>query len=198
MKVLGLTGGIAGGKSAIAAMLRGRGIPVFDADREVHRLLAENVETIAEIAAYFPQAVHDGVVDRAMLGKIVFKDREALRQLEAILHPRVRAAEEAYIASQRSSGETVIALEIPLLFETGAEALCDAVITASAPLAVRHARALAREGMTQEKWLDITARQWTDEARNAAADFVIDTGGTREQTERQVEAALAVLGEGTK
>jgi dephospho-CoA kinase len=194
MRVIGVTGGMASGKSTLARWLAGAGFPHLDADALVHQLMAQDAQTIHEIAAAFPEAVEDGAISRAKLSAIITQDATQIATLESILHPRVRAAEEAAIAQARAAGKAAIILDIPLLFETGADALCDLVIAASAPEAVRKERAFARPGMSEAKWQRLIARQWTDAQRNARADVVIDTTKTMEETQAQLQALLQQWG----
>ena len=126
MIVLGLTGSIGMGKSTAAAMLRRLGVPVHDADRAVHRLMAKGGKAVPLVARAFPDAVTGGVVDRAALGRIVFADRAALMTLEHILHPMVRADERRFLAAATRRGARLVVLDIPLLFETGGERRCAA------------------------------------------------------------------------
>lgn len=187
--IIGITGGIASGKSTIARLMEGPGITHLDADKLVHRLLAEDAHTIALVSDAFPGTVRAGTVDRKALGLAVAGNAEKLAALEQLLHPRVRAAEETAIAHARETGQRAVLLDIPLLFETGAEELCDWVIAATAPLEVRRERALSR-GMPEATFARFVARQLTDDERNARADAVIDTGGTLAHTEQQVQALL--------
>lgn len=188
--VLGLTGGIASGKSTLAAHARSLEIPVFDADKAVHVLYENDVAMRQEILAAFPEAEHHGVIDRQKLGAAVFANEERLKQLEAILHPHVRAQEIAFIKNARALGEKIIILEIPLLFETAAETLCDSVIVAAAPESIRKQRAFLRAGMTEEKWQRIIARQLPELVRRNHADIVIDTSGAPKSACEKFEALL--------
>jgi len=174
--VLGLTGSIGMGKSTAAAMLRDMGLPVHDADAAVHRLMAPGGRAVPEIAAAFPDAVADGAVDRRALGARVFADKAALQRLEAILHPKVRAEAHRFIEARRYRGDDLVVLDIPLLFETGGERLCDAVAVVSAPRFVQEARVLTRPGMTREKLAAIRAQQLPDADKRRRADIVVPTG----------------------
>ena len=165
MIVLGLTGGIAMGKSRAAAMFRAYGVPVFDADAEVHALMAPGGAATAPVAAAFPGCLGpDGGVDRGELGRRVLGDPPALRRLEAIVHPLVRA------------GVRLVLLDIPLLFETGGEERVDAVAVVSASPLLQAQRALRRPGMTPEKLRRILAQQVPDAERRKRADFVLPSG----------------------
>ena len=192
MMVIGLTGGIASGKSTIAERFARHGLKVLDADAAVHVLLDGAARDA--IASAFPDAMHAGNIDRKALGAIVFSNPEKLTQLEAILHPLVRAAEEAFIAEQKAIGAKAAVLEIPLLFETMADSLCEVTITASAPESVRVARAMARPNMTEAKLEFVLNRQLPEEVRNRRADQTIDTSGTLEYTYAQVDKLVAQWG----
>jgi dephospho-CoA kinase len=176
MKVLGLTGSIGMGKSTAAAMLRRLRIPVHDADATVHRLFAKGGAAVPAIAAAFPGVVRDGAVDRAALGAKVFRDKAALRRLEAIVHPLVRAAEGAFLRRARREGRALVVLDIPLLFETGGERRCDAVAVVSAPAFLQAQRVLRRPGMTPERLAQVRRSQMPDAAKRKRADAVIPTG----------------------
>lgn len=191
MKVIGVTGGMASGKTTVAKLIARDQFPHLDADALVHQLMSHDKDTIQSIAAAFPNSVVNGVISRAVLSHRVTGDARAVPVLESILHPRVRAAEERAIAEARHAGKRAVVLDIPLLFETGAEALCDVVVAASAPLELRHARAMARPNMTEEKWHRLVSRQLNEAERCARADAVIDTAGSMEETQQQVSALLA-------
>ena len=193
MFVLGLTGSIGMGKSAAATMLRRMGLPLHDADKAVHRLLAKGGAAVAAIEAAFPDVVIDGAVDRQRLGAQVFEDRAALEGLEAILHPAVRRAARAFLRQQARGGQSLVGLDIPLLFETGGEALCDAVIVVSAPRFVQQARVLSRPGMTPARLRAIQAKQMPDRDKRRRADFVVNTGLSKAETLRQLRAVVTLL-----
>jgi dephospho-CoA kinase len=191
MIVAGLTGSIGMGKSTVAAYLRQQGIPVLDADKVVHDLYAGAAVPIIE--AVFPGTTKDGEVDRQALAAKVLGSPSELKKLEAIIHPRVRAAEWSFLLAEQDKGADLAVLEIPLLFETGAHGLFDAVIVVSAPADAQRARLLARPGMTTEKLEAILARQWSDAAKRAEADFVVDTGAPVEDTYRQIDAVVTEI-----
>lgn len=192
--VIGVTGGMASGKSTIARMLSGRGIAHVDADKLVHQLLQHDHATGAEIAAAFPAAKKGHSIDRAALANHVTKHPESLAMLEAILHPRVRAMEEEAIAIARRNGLRALVLDIPLLFETDADSLCDVVIVAHAPLQHRRRRAFARVGMSEAKWQRLIDRQLPDRHRNALADIVIRTDMGKAAVKKQVKALMRAWG----
>lgn len=187
--VLGLTGSIGMGKSTTAALFREAGVPVHDADATVHALYASG-PTVALVEQAFPGATGPAGVDRAALGARVVNDSAAMARLEAIIHPLVRQAEEDFLAQARAAGHPVVVLDIPLLFETGGESRCDAVIVVSAPSSVQKQRVLDRPGMTQERFAAILARQMPDSEKRARADVVIDTGRGAQDARRQVQAVL--------
>ncbi|MFA7430470.1 MAG: dephospho-CoA kinase [Rhodospirillaceae bacterium] len=191
MIVLGVTGSIAMGKSTACALLRAQGVPVHDADATVHRLFATGGAAVPLIAQAFPGVVVEGRVDRTLLGPRVLGNTEALRRLEAIVHPLVRAEEKAFLDRYRRAGRSVVALDIPLLFETGGEARCDATLTVSAPAFLQRQRALRRPGMTAEKFAAILARQMPDAQKRRRADYVVPSGLGRAVTWRALAGILA-------
>ncbi len=188
MIVAGLTGSIGMGKSTVAAYLRDQDVPVLDADKIVHDLYAGEAAPLIEAA--FPGATRDGVVDRAALAAKVLGAPMELKKLEAIIHPRVRAAEWGFLLDEHDNGADLAILEIPLLFETASHDLFDAIIVVSAPAEMQRARLMARPGMTAEKLDAIVARQLPDKDKRARADFVVDTGAPLEDTYRQIDAVL--------
>jgi dephospho-CoA kinase len=190
MIVLGVTGGIGMGKSTVAAQLRHMGAKVLDSDRVVHALLAPGGKAVAPIAARFPAAVTNGAVDRRELGRQVFHHRESLLALEAILHPLVVVEQQRFRARMARLGARIVALDIPLLFETGAEARCDATLVASAPAFLQRQRVLRREGMTDQKLVAIMERQMPDRHKRRLADATITTGLGRAHSYRQLRAFL--------
>lgn len=192
--ILGLTGSIGMGKSAVALMLRGLGVPVFDADAAVHRLQAPGSALLPAIEAEFPGTTGPSGVLRQELGARVFGDPAALKRLEAIMHPAVAALREAFLIEH--AAEPLVVFDIPLLYEKGHGAGLDAVAVVSAPAAMQRARVLARPGMTEEKFAQILALQVPDADKRARADHVIDTGVTLAETEQQVAALVARLREG--
>jgi dephospho-CoA kinase len=193
MIILGLTGSIGMGKTTAAAQLRRLRVPVHDADAAVHALMARKGAAVAPIAAEFPTTVKDGKVDRAALGRIVYADATALRRLEAIVHPLVRAREEAFLCRCARRGEPLVVLDIPLLFETGGERRVDATIVLSAPLFLQRQRVMRRPGMTAERFARIRAHQISDAEKRKRADFVVHTGLGKGATLRELMAALKVL-----
>ncbi|MBV8168701.1 MAG: dephospho-CoA kinase [Alphaproteobacteria bacterium] len=176
MLVLGLTGSIAMGKSTAADMLRRRGLAVYDSDAGVHRMLARGGRAVPAIAKRFPSVVRDGAVDRQALGRIVFGDAAALKDLEAIVHPLVRQAQGRFLRAQARRRARAVVLDVPLLFEAGTVALCDAALVVSAPAWLQRQRVLRRPGMTAEKLAGILAKQMPDAQKRRRADAVIPTG----------------------
>ncbi|MGO4570772.1 dephospho-CoA kinase [Microvirga sp. 2TAF3] len=188
--VLGLTGSIGMGKSATAAIFRRFNVPVHDADAAVHALYRGRAAPLIEKA--FPGTVADGIVDRARLGAAVFDAPERMKELESIIHPLVREEEEAFL-EEISPLAPVAVLDIPLLFETGGEKRCDAVLVVTAPADVQRARVLARPDMTEEKFNAILLKQMPDPEKRARAHFLVDTGRGFASAEAQVWSILACL-----
>lgn len=168
---LGLTGSIGMGKSTAAGMFRALGHPVWDADAAVHRLYAPGGAAVAPVAAAFPGTFSDGGIDRGLLRAALGADAAAFARLEAIVHPLVAADRAAFIAAHAQA--PIVVLDIPLLFETGAEGALDGVAVVSAPADVQRARVLARPGMTEENFRLILSRQMPDAEKRARADWVI-------------------------
>ena len=193
MFVLGLTGSIGMGKTTAAKMLRRMGLPLHDADLAVHRLLAKGGAAVAAVEAAFPGVVADGAVDRERLGAQVFEDRAALKRLEGILHPAVRRTTRAFLGRYGRAGRSLVVLDIPLLFETGGESLCDAVVVVTAPPFVQRARVMARRGMTPARFQAILAKQMPDREKRRRADFVVNTGLSKATTLRQLRAIVTLL-----
>ena len=193
MVILGLTGSIGMGKSAAAQTLRLLGVPVYDSDATVHRLLGRDGQAVDAVAAAFPGVRRGNEIDRQRLAKRVFGDAAALARLERILHPRVRRATLAFLKRQCRARRTIVVLDIPLLFETGGERLCDAVVVVSAPASVQAARVLKRPGMTRARFEAILATQMSDREKRRRADFVVQTGGSRRQTLRCLSALVRVM-----
>jgi dephospho-CoA kinase len=191
MLVIGLTGSAGMGKSTVAAHFRSRGIPVLDADAEVHRLYEGAAVPLIEAA--FPGTTAGGKVDRAKLSAALLNAPRDFARLEAIVHPLVKAAERAFLQRSLADRAAMAVLEIPLLFETGGDARVDATIVVSAPAAVQRERILARPGMTAEKLDALLARQMPDAEKRARADFVVDTGLPLAETLAQVDRIIDTL-----
>ena len=189
MFILGLTGSVGMGKSVTAKMFAEEGVPVSDADAIVHRLY--EAEAVAPIEAAFPGTTAGGKVDRVKLGERVIGNADEMRRLEAIVHPLVAEARDAFLAEAERSGAPVAVLDIPLLYETGGERLCDAVVVVSAPPELQRERVLARPGMTEAKFAAILAKQMPDAEKRARAAFVVDTSRGLEPAAAQVRDILA-------
>ena len=173
MRIVGLTGSIGMGKSAAADFLRFLGVPVYDADAAVHAVYARGGAAVAPVGAAWPAAVRDGAIDRAALSALIAADPSVLPRLEGIVHPIVRRRQERFLMAASQRRAPLIALDIPLLFETGGDGRCDAVLVVSAPAFVQRARVLARPEMTAEKLTLMLARQMPDAEKCARADFVV-------------------------
>jgi dephospho-CoA kinase len=188
MIVLGLTGSIGMGKSTAAGFFAECGVPVHDADAVVHWLYAG--EATPAVEAAFPGTTRDGAVDRARLGERVLGDPLALKRLEAIVHPLVQRDEEQFLAEAEAAGAEVAVLNIPLLFESGSNRRCDAIVVVSAPAEMQRERVLSRPGMTQEKFTRLLAQQVPDAEKRRRADFVVDSSKDFDSTRAQVRAIL--------
>ena len=191
MIVLGLTGSIGMGKSTTARMFVEQGVPVHDSDEAVHRLYAGAAAPLVEAA--FPGTTRDGVVDRALLAARILGDADAIRRVEAIVHPLVRADADAFLARARASGAPIVVLDIPLLFETGGRGRVDKIVVVTAPAEVQRQRVLARPGMTEEKFRAILARQVPDAEKRRLADFIVDSSQGMEAARDQVRAIIDAL-----
>jgi dephospho-CoA kinase len=191
MIVLGLTGSIGMGKSTVAKMFADEGVAVFDADAAVHRLQGPEGALVEQIEAHFPGTTGPEGVDRGALAERVLGEPEALRRLEALVHPAVAREREAFLAEHDAA--PLVVLDIPLLFEVGGSEKVDRIVVVSAPVEVQRERVLRRPGMTEEKFERILARQLPDEEKRARADFVISTAGPKDETRRAVRRILACL-----
>lgn len=191
MTVLGLTGSIGMGKSTTAKMFVDAGVPVHDSDETVHRLYAGKAVPLVEAA--FPGTVIAGSVDRTELARRVLGNAAALKTLEAIVHPLVRADADAFLARHRAAGAPLVVLDIPLLFETGGRNRVDKVVVVTAPADIQRARVLARPDMSEEKLAAILAKQVPDAEKRRQADFVIDTGEGMDAARAAVGAIIAEL-----
>ncbi|HZT26800.1 MAG TPA: dephospho-CoA kinase [Pseudolabrys sp.] len=191
MIVLGLTGSLGMGKSTAAKMFAEEGVPVHDADAAVHRLY--DGEAAGAIEQAFPGTAAGGKVDRTKLSARVIGDAAAMRRLEAIVHPLVRRSEERFLAEAKRTGAAVAVLDIPLLYETGGDKRCDAVVVVSAPPEMQRQRVLARPGMTEAKFQALLAKQVPDAEKRARADFVVDSGQGFEHARSQIREILAAV-----
>lgn len=189
MFILGLTGSIGMGKTATAKMFAEEGVPVQDADAAVHALYEGKATPLIEAA--FPGTTADGRVDRVKLGTMVIGKPEAMAKLEKIVHPLVAQERDGFLADAEKAGADVVVLDIPLLYETGSDINCDAVVVVSAPAEVQRARVLARPGMTEERFAAILAKQMPDADKRARADFIVDTSQGFDAARQQVREILA-------
>lgn len=193
MMVIGLTGSIGMGKSTTAQMFADEGVPVYDADATVHELYDLGGAAVAGIDAEFPGVVVEGRVDRKALSARVLGAPEALKRLEAIVHPLMTATRAAFFTKATAAHADIVVLDIPLLYETGGEAKVDKVIVVSAAAEIQRQRVMAREGMTAEKLDAILVRQMPDAEKRARADFIIDTGQGLDVARDQVRRVIAAL-----
>lgn len=193
MIIIGLTGSIAMGKSTVTGFFEKHGAAVTNADIIVHRLYESDAEVIAEIKSQWPQAVEENKINRIKLGQAVFGNAEALKKLENLLHPKAEEAEKIFIRQAQQEGKWLVVLDIPLLFEVGAEKRVDKVVVVSAPYEMQKKRALMRSGMTEEKFNHILARQMPDAEKRARADFIVDTGKTHLHSEAEVVGIIRTL-----
>jgi dephospho-CoA kinase len=191
--LVGLTGSIGMGKSTTAAMFREAGVPVYDADAAVHDLYDVGGAAVGPVGEAFPGAVKDGRVDREALRQAVLGDPEALKRLNAIVHPLVGRDRAGFFAQAEAQGADMVVLDIPLLFETGGHANVDAVVVASAPADMQRERVLARPGMTPDRLDAILAQQMGDAEKRARAHFVVDTSKGLEPARAQVARIIAAL-----
>ena len=201
MIVVGLTGSIGMGKSTAATMLKKLGIPVHEADVEVHALLAPGSRAYRAVAAVFPYFEHpqiygrknkNGVriINRKKLGTVVFDNDKKRKKLEGILHPLVRDAQNKFIRAQKNMGCKIAVLDIPLLFETGGETRVDYIIVVTAPSYIQRARVLARPGMSDKKFRAILKRQMPDREKRRRADYVVQSGLGRAQMMKELKSVL--------
>lgn len=191
MLIVGLTGSIGMGKSTAAARFLERGIAVFDADAEVHRLYAGPIA--ADIERAFPGATTDGKVDRAKLSTILLGKPEKFAELERIVHPRIRAAERRFVQAEHAKGAAIAVLEVPLLFEAGGYRVVDVIVVVSTDEETQRARVLSRPGMSKAKFATIRGRQLSETEKRVRADFVVETGGTVEGCNSQIDVIIDKL-----
>ncbi|MBS0253173.1 MAG: dephospho-CoA kinase [Proteobacteria bacterium] len=191
MLVVGLTGSIGMGKSTAAARFRARGIAVFDADAEVHRLYAGSLAD--EVEKAFPGSLTNGAVDRAKLSEHLIAAPHRFKELEAIVHPRVHEAERKFLNAEYEHGSALAVLEVPLFLEAGRDEHVDAIIVVTASREVQRQRVLARGGMTDEKFEAVVARQLSEAEKQIRADFVVDTSGSVENCNSQIDVVITKL-----
>jgi dephospho-CoA kinase len=193
MITVGLTGSIGMGKSTTAAMFAAQGVPVYDADAEVHALYAKGGAAVGPVGEAFPGVVVDGAIDRPLLSRQVVGKPDEMKRLEAIVHPLVGMSRVDFFERAAAAKADIVILDIPLLFETGGEKRMDAVVVVSAPADVQRQRVLARPDMDEAKLDAILARQMADAEKRARAHFVIDTGQGLDHAREQVREVLRVL-----
>lgn len=189
MMILGLTGSIGMGKSTTARLFAEEGVPVHDADAAVHALYEG--EAVAPVEAAFPGTTRDGHVDRALLTQAVVGKPDAMKRLEAIVHPLVAQARDRFLVDARAAGAPVVVLDIPLLFETGGDKLVDAIVVVSAAPEIQRQRVMERPGMTVEKFEALLAKQTPDDEKRRRADYIVDSGHGIEAARQQVREILA-------
>jgi dephospho-CoA kinase len=193
MIVIGLTGSIGMGKSTTARMFADEGAWVWNADDAVHRLYARGGAAVEPVGKAFPGVVVDGAVDRDRLAAALGRDDDAFRRLERIVHPLVAAGRVEDLARAEADGVRLAVLDIPLLFETGADAAFDAVVVVTADPDIQAERVLARTGMTRERFEAVLARQTPDAEKRRRADFLVDTGRGLEAARAQVQDVIATV-----
>ena len=188
MFILGLTGSIGMGKTTTARLFAEEGVPVHDSDAAVHRLYEG--DAVAAIEQAFPGTTAAGKVDRQKLGAKVVNDATALKRLEGIVHPLVRQSETKFLEAARARGESIVVLDIPLLYETGGEKRVDAVVVVTAPAEIQRKRVLERPGMTPDKFAVLLQKQVPDAQKRVRADFIVDSGHGVEPAREQVRQIL--------
>lgn len=198
MIVIGLTGSIGMGKSTAAAIFRNLGVPVFDSDACVHDLSRPGGIAVEDVLAHFPESRSKNVgslptIDRQKLGKIIFANSNAREQLEAILHPYVWGEQAKFKQHMRRTGQKIVMMDIPLLFETGAQDRVDVTAVVTAPYLLQRQRVLARPGMDEEKFQAILKTQIPDRQKRRLADYIIPTGLGRALTTRSIKTLLKGL-----
>jgi dephospho-CoA kinase len=193
--ILGLTGSIGMGKSTAAQMLREENIPVFDSDAVVHKLMDVGGDAVEPVLALFPDVCdeHMRKINRAALGKIVFNDKGKLAQLEGILHPLVRLAQAEFYKEHSANDARIICYDIPLLYETKAQARMDYTMLVTAPYKIQRERVMARAGMTEEKFAAILESQISDDIKRKLADFIIPSGAGYDVMRRALRGVVGYL-----
>ncbi|WP_373088183.1 dephospho-CoA kinase [Sneathiella sp.] len=190
---IGLTGSIGMGKSTVASMFESLGIPVYDADAEVHKLYAKGGAGVEHLRNTFPAAVVDDAVDRKLLGELVVGNEAEIKRLEQIIHPLLADGRAAFFKAAEAAGHDIVVFDIPLIFETRGEDRVHKIVVVSAPHHVQKARVLERPGMSDEKFEAILARQMPDAEKRERADYIIDTDIPMEETFAQVKAIVEEL-----
>ncbi len=197
MIILGLTGSIGMGKSVATSMFRDMGVPVHCSDEAVHALLGPQGDAVAAVDAAFPgvKNPHENSINRKALGALIFGHDDNRKRLEAIIHPLVVASQKRFIAEQSKHQQPLVVLDIPLLYETGADARVDKVVVVSAPSFIQRQRVLARPGMSREKFESIRATQMPDAEKRRRADYVVQTGIGRAYTRNALRRIIKQLKE---
>jgi dephospho-CoA kinase len=193
MKVIGLTGSVAMGKTDTARLFAELGIPVFDSDAVVHKLYAKGGKAVPAVKRLCPEAIVAGAVDRRLLSAALMDDPDLLAKLEAAVHPLVRAELTRFLADEKSKNSKFVVVDVPLLFETGREKEFDIIVVVSAPAEIQKRRALARPGMTEEKLALILSRQLPDAMKRSKADYVVETGRGHDFARGQVNRIVNQL-----
>jgi dephospho-CoA kinase len=193
MLLIGLTGSIGMGKSETAKMFAAEGVPVYDADAEVHKLYQPGGAAVELLEEAFPGVVQNGAVDRALLSKQVIGNPDALKKLESIVHPLVGQANRAFLERSLKDGVEMVLLDIPLLFETGGRERVDVIVVVSAPYELQRERVLARPDMTEEKFQEIFAKQVSDADKRAGADYIVESDKGLDHACAQVRDIIADL-----
>lgn len=191
--IIGLTGSIGMGKTTASNMLYRRGLPVCDSDLLVHGMLARGGAAVSSVGATFDGVIKNGAVDRAALGKTVFGDVGALKQLEEIIHPLVRIKQAQFIKTCRRQNRVAAILDVPLLYEVETDRICDYTIVVSAPEFIQKQRVMARAGMTSARFTETLARQIPDTEKRKRADFVVPTGLNKRHTLNQLCKIIKML-----
>ena len=196
MKIIGLTGSIASGKSTIVGWIDELGIPTHDSDRSVHELLGPGGGAVQDVLDEFGShfGTIDGGINRILLGDEVFAATQKRLTLESILHPMISQHRDSFISKQREADAAAIVLDVPLLFETGLEEICDYVIVAHASAKTTIKRALARPGMTKDKLASILASQMPSDDKKARADLTLDSDLRKDQTRNELTNWLSSIG----
>jgi dephospho-CoA kinase len=193
MVILGLTGSIGMGKSTAVQCLRRLRVPVYDADAAVHEVFAKGGAAVAPVGEAFPSVIVDGAVDRSALSRLAVDNPAVLERLEAIVHPIVRRLQDRFLRAMAIRRADLVVLDIPLLFETGGEHRCDAVVVVTAPAYLQRQRVLARPGMTEEKFELIRARQTPDAAKRRRADFIVPSNRNKRATLLALRAIVETM-----
>lgn len=190
MIILGLTGSTGTGKSTVVRRLKELAIPVHEADEIVHGLLSEDQRVIQDTARFFPQSLSNGRIDRAKLAALVFINRQNLKILEEIIHPRVQKARNKFLGRHKAAGTHLVALDVPLLYEKGYDGICDAVIVMTCLKETQRRRILMRPGMREEYLAVLASQQLPDEEKIKRADYVLDSEEPEDQVFKKLDLIL--------